>query len=238
MENKIKISTCALIICFLLTGLYSCTPDNSNTDYITQASVVGCWTLNFQWKDRTPGTLTVINFADQTCLIPSDQAGGSEYIVTGITNVVGNQFTWTFYNGSSTETYSGEATANTQIAGTMSNNSGNSGSWSSNQSNSFINQTSIVGTWTMYFKWKDRTPGSLTITNYSDQTCQIAGGQNGGPSSTISGTTTVKGNQYTWVFYNGSSIETYTGIATSYSKVWGKMINDSGNSGFWAAEKN
>ena len=224
-----------LLASLLCVSLCSCLKTSSDSN-ITQASVVGTWTLSYKWQDRTPGVLTIINFSDQTCLIPSGQNGGPTLIVTGLTSVNSNQFIWTFYNGSVTETYSGASTSSSSLKGTMTNTSGNLGTWTANESSSFITQASVVGTWTLSYKWQDRTPGILTVNNSADQTCKVPGGQSGGPSTTVSGTIVVNGNQFKWVWpADGSS---WTGMATSSTIIWGKMVNNSGNSGFWEATKN
>ncbi len=179
MHNRVVLGFLASMVVGLFLDLCSCShPTNSNNNSITESSVVGTWTLVYQWRGRTPGVLTVLNFPDQTCLVPSGQNGGPTAIVTGTTTVNGNQFTWVWSEGSS---WTGKATSNTNLSGTMVNNSGNSGTWTAQESGTLITQNSVIGTWTMDYQWQGRTPGLLTVVNFADGTCQVPGGQSGGP---------------------------------------------------------
>ncbi len=232
MHKRVVLSFLAFVVVGIFLDFCSCSHSSSSNNSITQSSVVGTWTLNYQWQGRTPSVLTVLNFPDQTCLVPSGQNGGPTAIVTGTTTVSGNQFTWLWSEGSS---WTGKATSSTNLSGTMVNNSGNSGTWTAQESGTLITQSSVVGTWTMVYQWQGRTAGVLTVVNFANGTCQVAGGQSGGPSTTVSGTIVVNGNQFTWVWPGDGS--SWTGMATSSTVIWGKSANNSGNTGFWTASQ-
>jgi hypothetical protein len=204
----------------------------TNKILITQSSVVGKWTLSFQWQGRTPGVLTIVNLADQTAQMPGGQPGGPTTTVSGTTFVNGNEFTWVFPGDGST--WSGTAASGTIISGTMVNSAGNTGTWTAQESGPVITQSSVVGTWKISFQWPGRTPGLMTTIFYADTTLLVPGGQPGDNSTDTYGNWSVEGNQFTWIFPGPS---TWSGIATSSTTVYGDMVSSSGTIGSFYAVK-
>jgi hypothetical protein len=233
MSRRTGVGFVDLVMAGLLLIVTSCASTPTGPK-ITQSSVVGKWTLNFQWQGRTPGVLAVVLLPDQTAVIPGGQPGGPSLIVPGTTSVSGAHVTWTF-PADNNSTWSGQATSSTSLSGTMVNGTGNSGTWTAQQSGPLITQSGVVGTWTFVFQWQGRTPGQLTIVASADQTAQIPGGQAGGPTTTVAGTSSVSGNLVTWAFPGDNS--TWYGIAISSSVLYGDMVSSSGNTGLWYAMK-
>jgi hypothetical protein len=118
----IRMAVFALGTCLAGTacGSGGSTAGEMGNQSMTSSSLVGVWTLDFQWSGRTSGVLILIISPDQTC---QQLSGPGVSATSGTVSVSGNTATWVLEDGT---TWSGTTSGNT-IAGTMINSSGGMG---------------------------------------------------------------------------------------------------------------
>jgi hypothetical protein len=88
---------------------------------LTSSSVVGSWTLHFQWSRRSQGKLDLVNYADGTFLFPGGQPGDGASDVHGTWSISGNgdEIAWVMEDGT---VWLGGIASSTSVTGSMETN--------------------------------------------------------------------------------------------------------------------
>jgi tRNA A-37 threonylcarbamoyl transferase component Bud32 len=183
-----------------------------------EVSILGAWTLYYDWDcDGEDGSTDITFYNDYTFSIGGSVLG-TWYTSGDFVDFVFDEYPNSDYMGTVYDD-------GTYMDGSMDNQDGDSGCWYALPSE--YSDTSIDGTWDLYFDWgcTGEYAGPVALILYTDNTFLIE-------EESLSGTWYSSGD-YIDMLFDEAPYAHYIGMIYSESYMDGSMEDDEGDSGCW-----